>query len=141
MWSAYASLVEVFEFPPLRSQSRNKHFDGNALEMSQLLASELVVFRFGAKTIKEEFMAINLISEIAQFLGPDIVARIASGLGLDKASTLSHQNLEETMNTIQISSAEGQLGRRKRGHTDATCALAASLVIFSNSRRRGFLFL
>ena len=32
-------------------------------------------------------MATNLISEIAQFLSPEIVARIASGLGLDKTST------------------------------------------------------
>jgi arylsulfatase A-like enzyme len=64
------------------------------------------------------------VARIASGLG-----RIASGLGLYKTSTLSHQNLEETMNTIQISSAEGQLGRRKLGHTDATCALAASLAI------------
>ena len=32
-------------------------------------------------------MAANLISEIAQFLSPEIVARIASALGLDKTST------------------------------------------------------
>jgi hypothetical protein len=32
-------------------------------------------------------MATNLISEMAQFLSPEIVARIASGLGLDKTST------------------------------------------------------
>jgi hypothetical protein len=32
-------------------------------------------------------MATNLISEVSQFLTPEIIARIASALGLDKTST------------------------------------------------------
>ena len=32
-------------------------------------------------------MATNLVSDIGEFLGPQIVSRIASSLGLDKTST------------------------------------------------------
>jgi Sulfatase len=44
---------------------------------------------------------------------------------------LAHQNLEETMSTTQICSAEGQPGRRNLLHTEAICVLAASVAIIA----------